>query len=651
PAKAASSSPRGWATPPPGKEEGRKKSDPKAQKRHVKDKENFNKVQPQRKRPEVKKPVPHPTTNVKSVQIPERITVKEFAQAIEVSVSEVIKKLIGLGVMATINQEIDLDTAILVGAEFNVTVEKAPTEEETLLIEEIEDSPESLKPRWPVVTIMGHVDHGKTSLLDAIRQTNVIASEAGGITQHIGAYQVEINDKKITFLDTPGHEAFTAMRARGAQVTDIAVLVVAADDGVMPQTVEAINHGKAADVPIIVAINKIDKPTANPDRVKQELTQYGLVPEEWGGDTICVEVSALKKQGLEELLEMILLVAEVRELKANPDRPAKGTVIEAKLDKGRGPVATVLVQNGTLKQGDTIIAGEVSGKVRALVNDKGKTVKKAGPSIPVEVVGFDDLPEAGDIFYVTDEKIARHLADRRQQFRREQSLKREQRFKLEDLFARIKEGEMKELNIVLKADVQGSVEAIQSSLERLSNEEVRVKVIHGGVGAISESDVMLASASGAIIVGFNVRPDPIAKRLAEREDVDVRLYRIIYDIVDDVKKAMEGMLEPEYREVVLGRAEVRATFKVPKVGTVAGCYVTEGKITRNSEARVLRDNVVVFEGKIISLKRFKDDVREVASGFECGIGLERFNDVKEGDVIEAFTSEAIKKVTSDDSLK
>jgi len=652
PAKsAAPSGQRGRTTSPAGKDEGRKRSDTKPQKGRAKGKGNFNKGPQGRRRPAAKRPVPaHPTTNVKSVQIPESITVKEFAQAIEVSASEVIKKLIGLGVMASINQEIDLDTAVLVGAEFDVTVEAAPTEEETLLIEEIEDGPESLKPRWPVVTIMGHVDHGKTSLLDAIRQTNVIASEAGGITQHIGAYQVEINDKKITFLDTPGHEAFTAMRARGAQVTDIAILVVAADDGVMPQTVEAINHGKAADVPIIVAINKIDKPVANPDRVKQELTQYGLVPEDWGGDTICVEVSALKKQGIEDLLEMILLVAEMRELKANPDRPAKGTVIEAKLDKGRGPVATVLVQNGTLKQGDTIIAGEVSGKIRALVNDKGKNVMKAGPSVPVEVVGFDDLPEAGDIFYVTDEKTARQLADRRQQFRREQTLKREQRFKLEDLFARIKEGEMKDLNIVLKADVQGSVEAIQASLERLSNEEVRVKVIHGGVGGISESDVMLASASGAIIVGFNVRPDPIAKRVAEREEVDLRMYRIIYDIVDDVKKAMEGMLEPEYREVVLGRAEVRATFRVPKVGTVAGSYVTEGKITRNSEARVLRDNVVIFEGKIDSLKRFKDDVREVVSGFECGIGLERFNDIKEGDVIEAFTNEEIKK-NSDDALK
>ncbi|HEY8391891.1 MAG TPA: translation initiation factor IF-2 [Capillibacterium sp.] len=608
-------------------------------------KENFDRKAPHAgKKPAPKKPAPpRPVTNVKSVQIPERITVKEFAQAIEVSAAEVIKKLIALGVMASINQEIDLDTATLVGAEFGVTVEAAPTEEETLVIEEIEDRPESLKPRWPVVTIMGHVDHGKTSLLDAIRESNVIASEAGGITQHIGAYQVDVQGKKITFLDTPGHEAFTAMRARGAQVTDIAVLVVAADDGVMPQTVEAINHAKAANVPIIVAINKIDKPVANPDRVKQELTQYGLIPEDWGGDTICVEVSALKKIGLDELLEMILLVAELRELKANPDRPAKGTVIEAKLDKGRGPVATVLVQNGTLHQGDTIIAGDVSGKVRLLVNDKGKNVAKAGPSEPVEVVGFDDLPEAGDIFYVTDEKTARQLAEKRQQFRREKELKKDQRFKLEDLFNRIKEGEVKELNIVLKADVQGSVEAIQSSLERLSNDEVRVRVIHSGVGAISESDVMLASASGAVIVGFNVRPDPIAKRTAEREDVDLRLYRIIYNIIDDVKKAMEGMLEPEYKEVVLGRAEVRATFKIPKVGTVAGSYVTEGKIVRNGEARIIRDNVVVFEGKIESLKRFKDDVREVVSGFECGIGLERFNDIKEGDIIECFTNEVIKK--------
>ena len=632
---------RGKQTRPSGGDQARRAS---AKAAPGTKKEKFGK-RPQRQtrqRRSMKKPTT-PTTNVKSVQIPESITVKEFAQAIEVSAAEVIKRLMALGVMASINNEIDADTATLVGEEFGVTVLTAPTEEEALQVEEIVDKPESLKPRWPVVTIMGHVDHGKTSLLDAIRETNVIASEAGGITQHIGAYQVEVDGKKITFLDTPGHEAFTAMRARGAQVTDIAILVVAADDGVMPQTVEAINHGKAANVPIIVAINKIDKPTANPDRVKQELTQYGLVPEDWGGDTICVEVSAKKRSGIDELLEMILLVAELRELKANPDRPAKGTVIEAKLDKGRGPVATVLVQNGTLNVGDTIIVGDVSGKIRVLVNDKGKNVKKAGPSQPVEVVGLDDVPEAGDAFYVTDEKYARQLADKRQQFRREQELKKYQRVKLEDLFSRIKEGEMKELNIVLKADVHGSVEAIQQSLEQLSNDEVRVRVIHGAVGAISESDVMLASASNAIIFGFNVRPDPIAKRVAEREEVDLRMYRIIYNIINDVKKAMEGMLEPEYQEVVLGRAEVRATFRVPKVGTVAGCQVIEGKITRNSEVRVLRDHVVIFEGKIASLKRFKDDVREVLSGFECGIGIERFNDIKEGDVIEAFTTEEIKK--------
>lgn len=588
------------------------------------------------------KPI-HPATNVKSVQIPPTINVKEFAQAIEVAVGEVIKKLMNLGVMATINQEIDLDTATLVGHEFGVEVTGAPTEEETLQVEEIVDDPESLVPRWPVVTIMGHVDHGKTSLLDAIRESNIIASEAGGITQHIGAYQVDVKGKKITFLDTPGHEAFTAMRARGAQATDIAILVVAADDGVMPQTVEAINHAKAANIPIIVAINKIDKPEANPDRVKQELTQYDLVPEEWGGDTICVEVSALKKIGLDDLLEMILLVAEVKEFKANPNRPAKGTVIETKLDKGRGPVATVLIQNGTLRVGDNIIAGMVSGKVRALMNDKGKQVKKAGPSEPVEVIGLDDIPEAGDSFYVTDEKTARQLAVKRQQFSREQELKKHQRVSLDDLFTRIKEGEVKELNIIIKADVHGSVEAITQSLERLSTEEVRVRVIHGGVGAINESDVMLASASQAIIIGFNVRPDPIAKRIAERENVDIRLYRVIYNIIDDVKKAMEGMLSPEYEEVLLGRAEVRAVFRVPKVGAVAGSFVLEGKITRNAEARVLRDNVVIYEGKIESLRRFKDDVKEVSSGFECGIGLERFNDIKEGDIIETFTNQEVKK--------
>jgi len=592
-------------------------------------------------------PVNRPITNVKSVQLPASITVKEFAQTIEVAATEVIKKLMLLGVMANINQEIDLDTAILVGQEFGVEVTAAPTEEEALQVEEIPDREEDLQPRWPVVTIMGHVDHGKTSLLDAIRETNVTAQEEGGITQRIGAYQVDIHDKKITFLDTPGHEAFTAMRARGAQVTDIAVLVVAADDGVMPQTVEAINHAKAADIPIIVAINKIDKPGANPERVKQELTEYVLVAEEWGGDTIMVPVSAKQRTGIENLLEMILLVAEMRELKANPNRAAKGTVIEAQLDKGRGPVATVLVQNGTLKLGDNIVIGSVFGKVRALINDKGKRVKKAGPSVPVEIIGLDELPEAGDVFYVIDEeRAARQLAAKRQQYKRETELRKNQKVTLDDLFNRIKEGEMKELKIVLKAEGQGSVEALRQSLERLSNDEVRVMVIHAGVGAITESDAMLAAASNAVIIGFNVRPDPLAKRTLEREGLDLHLYRVIYDAIEDVKKAMEGMLAPEFKEVVLGRAEVRATFKVPKVGTIAGSYVTEGKITRNGDVRVLRDHVVVFEGKIESLKRFKDDVREVSSGFECGIGIERYNDIKEGDIIEVFTMEEVKRTNA-----
>lgn len=630
------------ATPHQGARERFKKTG------QARDTRNFRGARGGRRGREKTKPA-QPLTNVKSVQAPQSLTVKEFAQAIEVAVGEVIKKLMSLGVMATINKEIDLDTAILVGEEFGVTVTGAPTEEEELKVEEIVDEPESLTTRWPVVTVMGHVDHGKTSLLDAIRETEVTASEAGGITQHIGAYQVESNSKKITFLDTPGHEAFTAMRARGAQATDIAVLVVAADDGVMPQTVEAINHAKAAKIPIIVAINKIDKPTANPDRVKQELTQYGLVMEEWGGETICVEVSALKKTGLDELLEMILLVAEMREFKANPNRAAKGIVIEAKLDRGRGPVATVLIQTGTLKIGDNVIAGKVSGRVRALVNDKGKMVPKAGPSEPVEIVGLDDVPEAGDTFYVTEEKIARELAERRQQFSKEQEFKKYQRVSLDDLFVRIKEGEMKDLNLIIKADVHGSVEAITQSLERLSSDEVRIRVIHGGVGAVNESDIMLASASEAIIIGFNVRPDPTAKRLAEREDVDIRFYRVIYNIIEDVQKAMEGMLSPEFKEVVLGRAEVRAVFKVPKAGSVAGSFVLEGKITRNAEARVIRDNVVIYDGKIESLKRFKDDVKEVSAGFECGIGLERFNDIKVGDVIEIFVNQEIKKTGTTDS--
>lgn len=588
-----------------------------------------------------------PATNVKSIQLPRSMTVKDFSQLIEISAGDVIKKLIGLGVMSTINQEIDLDTMILIADEYGIAATAALTEEQKLQVDEIEDDPASLIHRPPVVTIMGHVDHGKTSLLDAIREANVTAQEAGGITQHIGAYQVELNERKITFLDTPGHEAFTAMRARGAQVTDIAILVVAADDGVMPQTVEALNHAKDANVSIIVAINKMDKPGANPDRVKQDLTKYGLVDEAWGGETIFVPVSAKKRTGIETLLEMILLVADMKDFKANPHRSAKGTIIEAELDKGRGPVATVLVQNGTLQLGDSIIAGAAAGRVRALINEKGKRVKKAGPSMPVEVIGFNELPEAGDIMYaVTEDRMARDLADKRMQFKRETELKKNQKVTLDDLFTKIKEGEIKDLKIIIKADVQGSVEAIRQSLERLSNEEVRVKVIHGGVGGIGEGDVMFASASNAIIVGFNVRPDPMGKRIAEKESVDIRLYRVIYNIIEDVQKAMEGMLTPQYQEVINGRAEIRMVYKVPKAGNVAGCYVTEGKITRNSDIRLIRDNIVIFEGKIDSLRRFKDDVREVSEGFECGVGLEKFNDIKEGDIIEAFSMEEVKRTAS-----
>lgn len=565
----------------------------------------------------------------------------------ELAASQVIRKLMSMGVMATINQEIDLETAAIVGAEFGVeVVPEGPTLEQQTL-EDVEDAPESLVPRPPVITVMGHVDHGKTSLLDAIRETKVTAQEAGGITQHIGAYQVEVRGKRITFLDTPGHEAFTAMRARGAQVTDLVVLVVAADDGVMPQTVEAINHVKAANIPIVVAINKIDKPGANPERVKQELTEYGLVAEEWGGDTVMAPVSAVTRQGLDELLEMILLVSEMQDLRANPDRQAIGTVIEAQLDKGRGPVATVLVRKGTLCLGDFVLAGSASGRVRVLVNDKGKKVKKAGPSNPVEVVGLTELPQAGDELYaVQDEKVARQLADSRQQKKREMELRPSGHVTLEDLFSKIKEGEVKDLNIVVKADVRGSIEALQGSLERLSNDEVRVKVIHAGVGGVTESDIMLAATSNAIIIGFNVRPDPLAKRAAERESVDIRLYRVIYDAINDVKAAMEGLLAPEVKEAVIGRAEVRQTFKVPKVGTIAGCYVTEGKILRSAEVRLIRDHIVIHEGKIDSLKRFKDDAREVLQGYECGIGIEKFQDIKEGDVIEAFVMEEIKRKTS-----
>lgn len=581
----------------------------------------------------------------KVLEIEEKISVKDFAEKIRVNPAQVITKLISLGVMANINQEIDFDTASILGEEFGFMVRKAKTEEENeeeLL--DFEDSPESLVPRPPVVTVMGHVDHGKTSLLDAIRETNVTKQEAGGITQHIGASTVTINDKTIVFLDTPGHEAFTTMRARGAQVTDIAILVVAADDGVMPQTVEAINHAKAANVPIIVAVNKMDKLEANPDRVKQELTEHGLVPEEWGGDTICVPVSALKKQGMEELLEMILLVAEMQELKANPNRRAMGTIIEAELDKGRGPVATVLVQKGTLKIGDAVVAGTAHGKVRAMIDSKGKRVKEIPPSMPVEILGLSEVPDAGEHLYVVeDDRKAREIAENRKERLRQEHLKATQKVSLDDLFSQIQKGEVKELNIIIKADVRGSIEAVKQALEKLSIEEVKVNTIHGGVGAITESDIMLASASNAIVIGFNVRPTSTAMDLAKREKVDVRTYRIIYNAIDDIKAAVKGMLEPEYKEVVLGRAEVRAIFKVPNVGVVAGIYVQQGKITRNCKVRLLRDNVVIHEGNVSSLKRFKDDVREILTGYEGGLGIENYNDIKEGDVIEAYTMEEVKR--------
>ena len=584
----------------------------------------------------------------RSLELPSLISVKDLAGAMALTVGEVIKKLMVLGVLATINQEIDYETAAVVAQEWGIEVRPAPSLEDKLRVNEVElaDDPESQIPRPPVVTVMGHVDHGKTSLLDAIKETNITAQEAGGITQHIGAYQVELKGRKITFLDTPGHEAFTAMRARGAQVTDMAILVVAADDGVMPQTIEAINHAKAAGIPIIVAINKIDKAQANADRVKQQLTEYGLVTEDWGGDTIMVEVSALKRTGLDHLLEMIILVADLKDLKANPKRPARGTIIESQLDKGHGPMATVLVQNGTLELGDTIIAGAIVGRVRALINDKGKRLKKATPSTPVEVIGLDGLPVAGDeLFAIKDDHLARQVADQRQQIKRESGLKKISPMTLDELFIRVKEGELKELKIIVKADVHGSAEALCQSLERVANEQVKVAVIHSGVGSITESDVTLASASNAIVIGFNVRPDAAAKRYADKEQVDIRLYRVIYNAIEDIQAALEGMLTPEYHEVVLGRAEVRNVFKVPKVGNIAGSYVIDGKITRNASVRVLRDHKVIYEGKIDSLKRFKDDAREVLSGFECGIGLERFNDIKESDLIEAFAMEEIKRET------
>ena len=549
-----------------------------------------------------------------------------------------------LGVMATINEQIDFDTASLVAEELGAKVEKEVivTIEERLIDDS--DDEENLQPRSPVVVVMGHVDHGKTSILDRIRHANVTASEAGGITQHIGAYQVKYNGQTITFLDTPGHEAFTSMRARGANITDIAILVVAADDGIMPQTIESINHAKAANIQVIVAINKMDKEGADADRVKQELTEHNLVCEEWGGNTICVPVSAKTGEGIDELLENILLVAEVQELKANPDRLAKGTVIEARLDKGRGPIATLLVQKGTLHTGDVIIAGTSVGRVRVMTNDKGRTVKSAGPSVPVEITGLADVPSAGDIFdAVKDERLARELVEKRKHDIKEEQFKSVKKVTLDNLFSHIAEGEIKELPIIVKADVQGSVEAVKQSLEKLSNDEVRVTVIHGGVGAVSDSDVMLANASNAIIVGFNVRPDPVAAESAARDGVDIRLYRIIYDAIEEIETAMKGMLAPKFREISVGRIEVRQVYKISSVGMVAGCYVLDGKVTRQCQIRVVRDGIVVAEDKISSLKRFKDDAKEVASGYECGISLEKFADVKEGDIFEAFMIEEYRE--------
>ncbi len=578
------------------------------------------------------------------ITVPEEITVGELAALLKMTAAEVIKKLFALGMMATVNEVIDYDTAEIVATELGAKVEKevVVTIEERI-IDDTVDAEEDLQPRDPVVVVMGHVDHGKTSLLDAIRNTSVTSTEAGGITQHIGAYRVQTPEGKITFLDTPGHAAFTSMRARGAMATDIAILVVAADDGIMPQTIEAINHAKAANVSIIVAINKMDKPGASPDKIMQQLTEHDLVPEEWGGDVICIPVSAKTHQGIDKVLESINLVAEMLELKANPNRAAKGIVIEAKLDKGRGPVATVLVQNGTLKTGDTIVAGTSVGRVRVMTNENGKVLDSAGPSVPVEIMGLAEVPQAGDTFdAVSDERLARELVEQRKREAKEEEFKQYQKVTLDNLFSSISQGDMKELNIIVKADVQGSVEAVKQNVEKLSNDEVKVKVIHGSVGAINESDVMLANASNAIIVGFNVRPDPVAAEIAERDGVDMRMYRVIYDCIEELEAAIKGMLAPKFREVVLGRAEVRNVFKLSSAGMIAGSYVLDGKITRNSQIRVVRDGIVIFEDAIASLKRFKEDAKEVASGYECGVGLEKFNDIKEGDILEAFIMEEVK---------
>lgn len=599
-----------------------------------------NKSQHQQARPvKPKKELPE------KIEFTNSMTVGQLAEELGKETAEIIKKLMMLGVMATINQELDKDTVELIASEYGVPVEEVIILEETELEKyEVEDKEEDMQVRPPVVTIMGHVDHGKTTLLDSIRKTKVVEGEAGGITQHIGAYQIEENGKKITFLDTPGHAAFTTMRARGAEVTDTTILVVAADDGVMPQTVEAINHAKAAEVPIIVAVNKIDKPTANPDRVMQELTEHGLVPEAWGGETIFVPLSAKTGEGIDELIEMILLVSEVAELKANPNRAAKGTVIEAELDKGRGSVATLLVQTGTLHVGDPIVVGNTFGRVRAMVNDIGRRVKTAGPSTPVEITGLNDVPNAGDQFLVfKDEKTARQVGEARASKQLDEQRSDKAKLSLDDLFEQIKQGEVKDINLIVKADVQGSAEALTAALQKIEVEGVKVKIIHTGVGAITESDIILASASNAIVIGFNVRPDGNAKSTAETENVDIRLHRIIYKVIDEIEAAMKGMLDPEYEEKVIGQVEVRQTFKVSKIGTIAGGYVTEGTITRDSGIRLIRDGVVIFEGEVDVLKRFKDDVKEVSQGYECGITIKKYNDIREGDVMESFVMQEIER--------
>ena len=620
---------------------GKGKQQQKQQKNNFKGNKSRNEEQEKMRRLQMEVARKAPTV----VKIPDEITVGELASRMKKTVGEVIKCLMKNGVMAAMNQTIDFDTAEFVATEMGCKVEKEVTVTiEERIIDDHIDTAEELETRAPVVVVMGHVDHGKTSTLDAIRKTSVTAGEAGGITQHIGAYTVDVNGQMITFLDTPGHAAFTSMRARGAKSTDIAILVVAADDGIMPQTVESINHAKAAEVPIIVAINKMDKPTANPDKIKEQLTKYDLIPEEWGGDTIIVPISAKTGMGLEDLLEMVLLTAEVQELKANPNRRAKGIVIEARLDKTRGPVATLLMQNGTLKQGDIVIAGTSVGRVRVMTNDKGRTVKSAGPSVPVEITGLAEVPTPGDEFNaVTDERMARELVEQRKQAAKDALARLNQKVTLDNLFSRMQEGEMKTLNLIVKADVQGSAEAVKASLEKISNEEVRVKVIHAGVGAINESDVLLASTAGAIIVGFNVRPDAAAQASGHRANVDMRFYRVIYDAVDEIEAAMKGMLAPKFEEVVIGHAEVRQTYKVSAIGTVAGCMVKDGKVTRDAQVRILRDNIVIYEGEIGSLQRFKDAAKEVTAGYECGMTIAGYNDIKEFDIFECFAMQEVKR--------